>query len=82
MVSKAEVADIDRPWPDSPWLTRRQAAKYLHVTFDTMQNWGSRGEGPPYSRPHPQMVRYHLDDLDAWLRAHMHADSRTPIDAA
>ena len=50
----------------SPWLTTDQAAAYLSVSAGTLANRRSRGEGPRY-RAVGRMVRYHRDDLDAFM---------------
>ncbi|MFW8592817.1 helix-turn-helix domain-containing protein [Cribrihabitans neustonicus] len=50
----------------SPWLTTDQAAAYLSVSSGTLANWRSKGNGPRY-RAVGRMVRYHRDDLDAFM---------------
>ncbi|MFD1344283.1 helix-turn-helix domain-containing protein [Litorisediminicola beolgyonensis] len=50
----------------SPWLTPADAAAYLRVSNGTLANWRSRGEGPRY-RAVGRVVRYHRDDLDAFM---------------
>jgi predicted DNA-binding transcriptional regulator AlpA len=51
----------------SPWLDRKAAADYLGVTEDTPAQMATRGTGPRYSKPSERIVRYHRDELDAWL---------------
>lgn len=53
---------------DSPWMTTEAAAGYLSVSAGTMHNWRSKGIGPTY-RTVGRIVRYHRDDLDAFLMA-------------
>lgn len=50
----------------SPWLTTDQAAAYLSVSSGTLANWRSKGNGPHY-RAVGRLVRYHRDDLDAFI---------------
>ncbi|WP_038650808.1 helix-turn-helix domain-containing protein [Roseicyclus elongatus] len=50
----------------SPWLTTEQAANYLSVSTGTLANWRSAGNGPRYKAV-GRLVRYHRDDLDAFL---------------
>lgn len=50
----------------SPWLTTEQAASYLSVSPGTLRNWRSSGAGPSYHVV-GRIVRYHRDDLDAFL---------------
>lgn len=50
------------------WLGTRAAADYLGCKYGTLKTWRSRGEGPKYYVIHGKMVRYHVDDLDAYVR--------------
>ncbi|MCC5957697.1 MAG: helix-turn-helix domain-containing protein [Natronohydrobacter sp.] len=54
--------------PRSPWMTTEQAAAYLSVSPGTMRNWRTAGAGPRY-RTVGRIVRYHREDLDAFLTA-------------
>ncbi|WP_092763042.1 helix-turn-helix domain-containing protein [Jannaschia helgolandensis] len=47
-------------------MTTEAAAKYLSVSTGTMHNWRSKGTGPSY-RTVGRIVRYHRDDLDAFM---------------
>ncbi|MDA8586726.1 helix-turn-helix domain-containing protein [Rhodobacteraceae bacterium] len=51
---------------DTPWMTTEAAAGYLSVSPGTMHNWRSKGTGPTYKTV-GRIVRYHRDDLDAFL---------------
>ena len=51
------------------WLTSREAADYLSCAEGTLKTWRSRGCGPKYSTVQGKMVRYHIDDLDTFVRA-------------
>lgn len=57
-----------RPIPSSPWRTPQKAAEYLDFHTDTLRRWRREGVGPPYSK-HGKFIRYHVDDLDAWMRS-------------
>lgn len=50
----------------SPWLNTDLAAAYLSVSAGTLRNWRTAGCGPRY-RTVGRIVRYHVDDLDAFL---------------
>lgn len=50
----------------SPWMTTDQAANYLRVSGGTLRNWRSQGSGPTY-RNVGRVVRYHREDLDAFM---------------
>lgn len=52
----------------SPWLDNEGAAAYLGCTPGTMKTWRARGEGPNYRVVNGKMVRYHVGDLDAYVR--------------
>jgi hypothetical protein len=52
---------------DTPWLDTNGAASYLGVEAATMKTWRARGEGPRYRLCNRKLVRYHRDDLDAFV---------------
>lgn len=51
----------------SPWLNTEQAADYLKSTPGTLKSWRATGAGPRFHGTH-RFVRYHIDDLDAFMR--------------
>ncbi|KCZ54879.1 MULTISPECIES: helix-turn-helix domain-containing protein [Hyphomonas] len=60
---------------ESPFLTTKEAARFLRVSERTLQNWRYASLGPVY-RKHVGVVVYHVDDL---LR--FSASSHRPGDA-
>lgn len=52
-------------------LTRKQAAEYLDLTEATLAQMATRGTGPRFSKLNERLVRYRLEDLDAWIEAHL-----------
>lgn len=52
----------------SPWLDSEVAAEYLACTPGTLKTWRSLGQGPKYHIIQSKLVRYHIDDLDAFVR--------------
>jgi hypothetical protein len=52
----------------SPWLDTVAAAAYLGNSPKTLAIWRCRGEGPRYRVVNKRLVRYHVDDLDAFVR--------------
>lgn len=50
------------------WLLRRDAAKYLGLSFSTLAHMVSRGEGPRYY-VYGNRARYLKSDLDNWVRS-------------
>ncbi|WPZ35845.1 helix-turn-helix domain-containing protein [Thalassobaculum sp. OXR-137] len=49
----------------SPFLTTREAAHYLSLSYRTLEKMRLTGNGPRF-RKHGRYVRYHIADLDAW----------------
>ena len=52
---------------DEGLLTEIQAAEYLKLTPRALQDWRSRGVGPPYLRVSPKCIRYRAADIEGWL---------------
>ena len=48
------------------WFTPMQAAVYLGVKPRTLESWRAKGMGPAF-RGKGKNIRYHIDDLDAFL---------------
>jgi hypothetical protein len=51
------------------YLTTKEAAEYLRKSHRTLQGYRRKEEGPPYSKPNKNTVRYRVEDLDAWMAA-------------
>ena len=49
----------------SPFLTTREAAHYLSLSYRTLEKMRLTGNGPRF-RKHGRYVRYHIADLDIW----------------
>lgn len=62
-VQRALGTSIQSPWKDS-----EQAAAYLSCSPGTLKTWRSRGEGPAYHVIQDKLIRYHVNDLDAFVR--------------
>lgn len=52
----------------SPWLNSDDAAAYLGSTGGTLRNWRATGKGPKYHIVQDRLVRYHVDDLNIFVR--------------
>ncbi|MBG6211001.1 helix-turn-helix domain-containing protein [Labrenzia sp. DG1229] len=50
---------------DGPFLTTREAARFLKLKPNTLEKMRVYGGGPIY-RKHGRHVRYHIDDLNDW----------------
>lgn len=53
--------------PSTPWLDTEAAAAYLGSTAGTLKNWRATGRGPRYRVVQERLIRYHRDDLDAFV---------------
>jgi hypothetical protein len=51
------IIDQEQPKPDSPYLTAKQAARYLNVAYGTFRNWA-------YHIPKTRTGRYTREALD------------------
>ncbi|MBG0811874.1 helix-turn-helix domain-containing protein [Methylosinus sp. H3A] len=82
-VPVSEVEDIVRRMLAtqrySPWLDTEEAAHYLRKEPGTLKGWRSKGEGPRFHVVNDKFIRYHVDDLDAYVRAAGQAPS--PVEA-
>jgi Helix-turn-helix domain len=57
------------PVRPSPWFTPDDAAAYLRLTRRGLEDMRAKATGPRYHKVNDRVVRYHVDDLDAWLRS-------------
>jgi len=53
----------------SPYLKPDQAATFCGISKETLFNLRQAGKSPKFSKPLPQVVLYHRDDLVAWVKA-------------
>lgn len=58
---------LDTHW-FTPWFDTEAAAAYLRREPGTLKGWRSKGEGPRFYTVNGQLIRYHVDDLDAFVR--------------
>ncbi len=52
----------------TPWFDTEAAAAYLRREPGTLKGWRSKGEGPKFHTVNDKFIRYHLDDLDNFVR--------------
>lgn len=69
----------DKSFPPSPFLSVLEAAAYLGLGRQTLDNFRWAGGGPLY-RKHGGRVLYKREDLDKWSdeRAYEHTGQATP----
>jgi hypothetical protein len=66
-IAEAVARALKRTARPTPWLTTGEAAARIKATPETMKTWRAKGGGPRYHGGH-RFVRYHVDDLDAFVR--------------
>ncbi len=49
------------------YLTPAEVSIFLNMPAKTLEHWRAKGEGPRFSHV-GRHVRYHVDDLRAWMR--------------
>ncbi len=60
------MTELDLPLEDgAPFLTTKEAARFLRLKPNTLEKLRVYGGGPIY-RKHGRHVRYHIDDLNGW----------------
>jgi excisionase family DNA binding protein len=59
-------------------LTVQQAAARLQISVDTLNRWRITGEGPPFLKYGPRLVRYDEAELEAWGRARTRRSTSEP----
>lgn len=47
-------------------LTVEDAAAHLRLSKHTLNRWRTTGDGPPFVKYGPKLVRYSLQDLEDW----------------
>lgn len=55
------------PTTNSPFLTLRQMADELGVSYETVRTWRKRGTMPHLVKLPNRQLRVHKADLDLWL---------------
>ncbi len=61
-------------------LTEKEVGQLIGFAPRTLQNWRSRGGGPPFVRVSKGCVRYRRQDIDAWAEERLRVS--TADDAA
>jgi excisionase family DNA binding protein len=59
-----------------PLLTVQDAAERLNISKHTLNRWRVTGEGPPFIRYGPRLIRYAAPALDQWASEHQFASTR------
>ena len=56
-------------------LTVEDAAAHLQISKHTLNRWRVTGEGPPFIKYGPRLIRYLVTALDAWAQERMFANT-------
>ncbi|WP_085338673.1 helix-turn-helix transcriptional regulator [Aquidulcibacter paucihalophilus] len=56
-------------------LTVEDAASHLKISKHTLNRWRVTGEGPPFIKYGPRLVRYLVSALDAWALDRLYANT-------
>lgn len=56
-------------------LTVEDAASHLKISKHTLNRWRVTGEGPPFIKYGPRLVRYLVTTLDEWAQERMFANT-------
>jgi len=59
-------------------LERRDAAEYIGVAYNTLQQWASDRIGPPFYKPGKKCL-YKIADLDAFLESRRISFEQVPL---
>ncbi len=60
------------------YLSTKQAARYLGVSYQYLEVQRCHGDGPPYLTLGRRMVRYLKSDLDAWATSQRKTHTSSP----
>lgn len=52
----------------TPLLDDREAARVVRVSWCTLRRWRGQGRGPVYLKLGSRVVRYRVEDLEAWMK--------------
>ena len=56
-------------------LTVEDAAAHLKISKHTLNRWRVTGEGPPFIKYGPRLIRYLVTALDAWALDRLYANT-------
>ena len=56
-------------------LTVEDAAAHLQISKHTLNRWRVTGEGPPFIKYGPRLVRYLVSALDTWALDRLYANT-------
>lgn len=63
-------------------LTVEDAAARLKISKHTLNRWRVTGEGPPFIKSGPRLVRYEQEAIDIWARERRRASTKDSLAGA
>jgi predicted DNA-binding transcriptional regulator AlpA len=60
---------------DDALLTVEDAARRLKISKHTLNRWRVTGEGPPFIKYGPRLVRYVVGALDGWASKRFYSNT-------
>lgn len=63
---QARVSDVRTNPP--VFMTTKEVAAFLGVSAERVFQWRQEGTGPTYCGPTSRTIRYHRDDVIAWMK--------------
>jgi predicted DNA-binding transcriptional regulator AlpA len=63
---RAELRPANANEPDE-YVDDKTLAKTIGMSLETVQQWRTRDEGPPFVRVGPRCVRYRASDVREWM---------------
>ncbi len=67
----------DHPNPDA-LLSQKQVAELIGCSLRTLERRRLVGDGIPFVRLGPKMIRYRLSDVTAYINARVHGSTSEP----
>lgn len=55
---------------EQDYVNEKELSKYASIPLSTLRNWRFKGQGPPYKKISPRMVRYSLKEFQEWMEDH------------
>ena len=66
---RAELARPANSNAPDEYVDDKALAKMIGMSLETVQQWRTRGEGPPFVKVGPRCVRYRTGDVRDWMSA-------------
>ncbi len=64
---------------EAEYLDTKSAAKFLGISFWTLQGWRTRGFGPPYYQIVANRVSYKRTELEEWMQQRRKVPAATQL---